>query len=225
MGLRPVKGNMYSFCTHTFNTIKGICPHQCRYCYMKKFKLNPVRLDRKEFDSDLGENNFIFWGSSCDTFARGIPKDWIIESLKFLSSFENKYLIQTKNPSRILDLKNYLPVDVVIGTTIETNRSYNAMGLAPDTASRAMAMKRLANLGYKTMVTIEPIMDFDVDMLTLLIQACKPEWVNIGADSKGHDLCEPSRRKVLQLIDALTASWIQVNQKTNLGRILNEQRR
>lgn len=28
---------MYDFVTHTWNTIKGECPHDCSYCYMKKW--------------------------------------------------------------------------------------------------------------------------------------------------------------------------------------------
>ena len=37
-------GNMYQFVTHTWNTIKGECPHGCPYCYMKRWgKQKPVR--------------------------------------------------------------------------------------------------------------------------------------------------------------------------------------
>ena len=32
MGLNKSKGNMYEFTTHTYNTIKGKCPHDCGYC-------------------------------------------------------------------------------------------------------------------------------------------------------------------------------------------------
>lgn len=33
MGLNVSKGNMYEFITHTFNTIKGKCYHDCSYCH------------------------------------------------------------------------------------------------------------------------------------------------------------------------------------------------
>ena len=33
MSLNESKGNMYSWVTHTWNTIKGECPHGCTYCY------------------------------------------------------------------------------------------------------------------------------------------------------------------------------------------------
>ena len=37
MALTKSRGNMYPFVTHTWNAIKGICFHDCPYCYMKKF--------------------------------------------------------------------------------------------------------------------------------------------------------------------------------------------
>jgi DNA repair photolyase len=45
MPLNPSKGNMYPFVTHTWNPIRGKCPHDCSYCYMKN--------DRA--DSGIGE--------------------------------------------------------------------------------------------------------------------------------------------------------------------------
>jgi hypothetical protein len=67
MGLNTSKGNMYDFVTHTWNTVKGECYHDCSYCYMKRWgKLKPARFDQKELKTDLGSNNFIFVGSSCD---------------------------------------------------------------------------------------------------------------------------------------------------------------
>lgn len=229
MGLNVAHGNMYGFVTHTYNTIKGKCPHGCTYCSIKtradqlKQIQKEVRLDRSEFKTDLGEGNFIFVGSSCDMWAEGIPEDWITKTLGYLAIYDkNKYLLQTKNPQRFLDLSDYLiSDDYIYCTTIETNRSYTAMGLAPDTAVRAMAMKRLNTLGFKTMVTVEPIFDFDLAMLQLYIEACRPIWVNIGADSKGHNLPEPSKEKVLMLIDALTESRIKIINKDNLKRLLN----
>jgi molybdenum cofactor biosynthesis enzyme MoaA len=33
MGLNKSTGNMHEFITHTWNTIKGECPHGCSYCH------------------------------------------------------------------------------------------------------------------------------------------------------------------------------------------------
>jgi len=218
MPLNPVKGNMYDFCTHTFNFIKGVCPHKCEYCYMRQFKQNPVRLDTKEFKTDLGTDNFIFTGSSCDMFAESIEKDWIMKGLDYLSKFDNKYLFQSKNPQRMIEFADCFPARTVLGTTIETNRIYPAMGLAPEPASRAHAMSILSR-SFTTMVTVEPIMDFDSTMLALYIVSCNPAWVNIGADSKKNNLPEPNEKKIRGLIDSLEISDLEVKLKPNLKRL------
>ena len=31
--LKKTNGNMYEFITHTWNTVAGKCPHDCKYCY------------------------------------------------------------------------------------------------------------------------------------------------------------------------------------------------
>lgn len=70
MPLNESKGNMYDFITHSFNTIKGQCYHDCSYCYMKRWgNLRPARFDEKELNTDLGSGNFIFVGSSCDMWS------------------------------------------------------------------------------------------------------------------------------------------------------------
>jgi DNA repair photolyase len=220
MTLRPARGNMYDFVTHTYNAIKGRCPHDCIYCYMKIFPLGDLRLDDKALTLDLGTGNFIFVGSSCDMFADAIPEDWIIKTLNHCSQFSNKYLFQSKNPKRILALAKYLPKDVVIGTTIESNRHYvKIMGNAPNPSDRALHMGMLHVKGFKTMVTIEPILDFDVTELAGLIRSCSPDWVNIGADSKDHHMPEPSKEKILALIVKLY-SITEIRKKTNLGRLM-----
>ena len=217
---------MYDFVSHTFNIIKGKCPHDCSYCYMKKFKLSDMRFDKKALDIDLGSANFIFIGSSCDMFAEGVPELWIVNTLEHLMKFKNRYLFQSKNPSRIYKLAKHIPLETgtginVIGTTIETNRRYREMGDAPEVVERANALRILGDLGFETMVTIEPILDFDVAEFTLLIRNANPTWVNIGADSKAHGLPEPSRDKVLELVGKLN-EFTEIRKKNNLGRILGD---
>ena len=215
--LNKSAGNMYSFVNYTWNTIKGTCPHDCSYCYMKRWgKLNPIRLDRKEFKTDLGSGNFIFVGSSCDMFADDILAEWIEETVAYCLKYDNKYLFQSKNPLR---MGAFLPRDnqnIVVCTTIETNRWYSEiMNNCPSTRQRA---KGLANLPFKRYVTIEPILDFDLDALVNLIRIANPEQVNIGADSGNNHLPEPTREKVDTLIAALK-DFTVISKKTNLNRL------
>ena len=124
--LNKSNGNMYEFVTHTYNTVKGLCYHDCSYCYMKRWgNLKAVRLEEKEFKTNLGKNNFIFVGSSNDMFSKKTPKDWIIKTLNYCLEFNNKYLFQSKNPARFLEpeIFNLLKKfdSITIGTTIESN--------------------------------------------------------------------------------------------------------
>lgn len=230
MPLRPAKGNMYQFLNdypnkgdrngYTWNTIKGECYHDCSCCYMKKFKLNPVKLDEKEFKTDLGKNNFIFIGSSCDMWTNNIPNYWILQTLDYCKKYENKYLFQSKNPVRISMLKNEIPDNSVIGTTIESNWTYHdIMGNTPSVEERAVEMEYLSG-HFETMVTLEPILDFHVPYLINLIKMCNPKWINIGADSKGHKLPEPTTEKIYRLIDELEKNNFEIKVKSNLERLL-----
>ena len=97
MGLNKARGDMYEFVTHTWNTVKGYCFHNCRYCYMKKETRhsefdNEPRLDYSEFGTDLGSNNFIFVGSGIDLFSNDIPKDWIVRTLNHCNDACNTLL-------------------------------------------------------------------------------------------------------------------------------------
>jgi len=221
MSLNKVKGNMYSFCTHTWNTIKGACPHDCAYCYMKKWGGLPLlHFDEKELNTDLGEGNFIFVGSSCDMWAQDIAVKWILKTLEHCRKYNNKYLFQSKYPGRIYRMRNLLPSNVILGTTIETNRSYPEMGDAPDVKNRAWTMFNLQICNFQTIITIEPIMDFDLDELIKMILVCTPTWVNIGANTNSKvKLPEPPPEKIKALIGELRLIT-EVKVKDNLKRLI-----
>jgi len=65
-------------------------------------------------------------------------------------------------------------------------------------------------------------MVFDIDFLEHLISDCHPSWVNIGADSQGHGLPEPSKEETLKLIERLKY-FTDVKIKKNLGRLLGNE--
>jgi DNA repair photolyase len=226
MGLNKSAGNMYDFISHTFNTVKGKCFHDCSYCYVKSMmtmygrKQAPVRFDEKELKTNLGEGNFIFVGSSCDMFARDIPDAWILATLRRCYDYRsNKYLFQTKNPLRVLDFNHFVLRRSVICTTIESDQFYpDIMGNSPTPIERAMAMEKISTV-VDTYVTIEPIMFFNLKPMVELIKRCRPKQVNIGADSGRHDLPEPSKERILQLISELEKFTV-IHKKTNLRRLL-----
>lgn len=220
MPLNKSKGNMYPFVTHTWNAIKGKCPHDCSYCYMKRFgKQKPIRFTPGELKTDLGKGNFIFVGSSCDMWAEEIPEKWILDILELCNQFPNRYLFQSKNPMRMFKMRWLMPFNGIFGTTIETNRYYKQMGKAPCVQDRATFLAFMSNKYFKTMVTIEPIMDFDVNELVNLVALCNPEWVNIGADSQNSGLPEPNADKIDELIKNLRKADTEVKIKDNLKRL------
>jgi hypothetical protein len=154
-------------------------------------------------------------------FADDIPEEWILRTLAYCKKHTNTYLFQSKNPARMSHylLKDLFPENSIFCTTIETNRRYPEMGNTPDGTMRANYMRRIS---YKkpTYVTIEPIMDFDIQELVNIIITCQPTQVNIGADSGNNNLHEPSKEKILALIGELK-KFTTIDQKRNLSRILD----
>lgn len=232
MILNLSKGDMYEFITHTWNPIKGRCYHDCAYCYMKSMVQNPrpIYLDASELEGTFQRNQFIFIGSSTDEFASDVPSEWISKVLDFCiqatshqaDGQKTRFLIQTKNPERILEFIDH-PLfktrQIVVCTTIETNRHYpEIMNNAPLPRQRAEAMAKIAEHGIKTYVTIEPIMDFDLDEMIALIKMCNPEQVNIGAESK-HRVQIPQPSKVSQIINLVLQllCFTKVKVKKNLN--------
>lgn len=226
MGINKVKkGNMYKWINKTRNFIGGKCPHNCKYCFVLQTRFKKVvdrysgelRLLEEEFKKPLGKNKTIFICDCNDLFAEPIPTNWINKVLDFLNEYPyNTYLLQTKNPKRYLEFKDRLKLkNIILGTTIETNMD-NILSKAPPPRERAKAMSMLK--GFRTMVSIEPIQNFNLDELIFLIKSIKPEFVSVGADSKGHRLIEPDKIQIKQLIKELRA-FTKVKLKDNLARL------
>lgn len=216
MPLNKSKGNMYPWVTHTWNPIRGRCPHRCGYCYMKKYPVGELRLEGKELSINLGNNKTIFVGSSTDMFAKEIPLGWIKSVLKYCQKYpENTYLFQSKNPDKMNEVLGYFPVRTILGTTIETNRE-NYYSNAPLRKYRVQALEGIL---FRKMVSIEPIMDFDVEELIEMIKKIKPRFISIGADSQGNNLPEPEPQKIKELIMRCEL-FTSVVIKSNLKRIL-----
>jgi len=219
MGLNRQKGNMYPFVTHTWNPIRGKCPHDCVYCYTKVYPQPELHFADKEMETNLGQGNFIFVGSSTDMWAQEVGVDWLLATLKHICRYPlNRYLFQSKNPVRFSMFIDFMPSDFILGTTIETNRDYE-VSQAPTSEARMLAMQ---DLPQPKMVSIEPIMDFDLDILVQWITSINPLFVSIGADSKGHNLPEPSPEKIEALIEELRGKT-DIYIKGNLRRLSRQE--
>jgi len=229
---------MYPWVTHTHAHLGGECSHKCSYCYVddprfgrpEKFK-GPARLMEEEFAVKYDEKTLcraggkfpglIFIDHRNDLFAENVPGEWISRVIDHCDIWPcNDYVFQTKNPGRYIDVLLAFPRRSLLGCTIETNRDIPAaISQAPRPQERAAYMKELKGI-RPLFITVEPIMDFDVPVLGQWLTEIDPEFVNIGADSKGHGLPEPSADKIGALIDVLNAAGIEIREKHNLGRLL-----
>jgi DNA repair photolyase len=181
----------------------------------------PIHLDMREMKVDLGSGNFIFVGSSCDLFAVDVKSSYIKAVLERCNLFDNKYLFQTKNPGNTYSYGfGLFPPKSTLCATMETNRYIpRIMGHAPSPEARA---ENLLNLESKNkMITIEPIMDFDLEEFVRMILEAAPAQVNIGSDSGHNHLPEPSPEKIASLINALRP-YTRVHLKPNLKRLYKE---
>lgn len=231
--------NMYqNWINYKHTHLAGECPHKCKYCYSQKgvarisgrYKGEP-RLLESELNVNYGIMKTIFIEHMSDLFAEGIDGDWIEKILKHCRQYpQNKYVFQTKNLDRLLNyyVNGKFPDKTTwIGTTIETNRNTCSLDTdhvydisnAPSPDKRYKYIKHLREIFCPVFVTIEPIMDFDLDIFSRWIIDIKPNFVNIGADSKKCNLPEPSANKVYQLIKILTENNITVKKKSNLERL------
>ncbi len=222
MPLNKSKGNMYSWVDFTWNPIQGICPHVCKYCYAKRAQhaTGNIRLKENYLKDNLGSGRTIFVCSTTDMFADNVLEDSILRVLHHCRKFDNKYLFQSKNPQRFnsASIITKFPEKIILGTTIETSYA-----LYTENHSRTSSpWNRANNLSFfrhcEKMVTIEPIMKFDLEGMVMLIKRAKPTWVNIGADSKGHNLPEPTWDEVMALVAELE-KFTEIRHKSNLDRL------
>jgi DNA repair photolyase len=220
---------MYPWVTHTHTHLAGECPHKCSYCYvqamakhypsLKEKYSGPIRLIEKEFEVKYGTGKTIFIENCNDLFADDTPTGFIETIIDHCNQYpDNTYVFQTKNPYRMRYFLSDLPESCILGTTIETNRdTKKTIGNAPNPSNRMFFFKEIK--AFRKFVTIEPILDFDIDILSAWMDQIRPEFINIGADSKNHGLPEPSIDKVMELVGKLKKYGIEVREKRNLDRL------
>ncbi len=211
---------MYDWVTHTWSPIIG-CSHQCEYCYVKTYADQPVQaLLRVNDFPKLGELNTIFVGHLCDMFAEATPHYMVQVVLDHCSRYpKNTYVFQSKNPIRFGEFS--FPPNSIFGTTIETNDSalLGSISTAPSPQDRAYGISKIPVTSV-TFITIEPILQFHTELFARLIIGTTPDFVNIGADSKKHNLSEPTKTQVLELAKLLTDAGLTIRKKVNLDRLL-----
>lgn len=197
--------------TETWNVIKG-CLFNCNYCE-KSFQLQAKRQKHRCIDCYnyvphfhperlkryLPKNKLIFCCASGDiAFAK---TEWIQKVLDEIRlRVDHTFLLQTKKPSCLKDFA--IPENVIIGTTIETNRDTKHISKAPDTTMRKIWLNEL---NCRKAVTMEPILDFDMLIVIDWIRAINPEivWIGYANHTENLRLDEPDLNKTRELIREL----------------------
>lgn len=222
MSLNKSKGNMYPWVTHTHSHIGGECPHKCVYCYVdnprfgrpKRYQ-GEIRLLEEELAVDYKKNRTIFVEHCNDLFANDVPRGMILAVLEHCKKHPmNDFVFQTKNPARMVAFIDQMPPRTILGMTAETNRDMDT-SKAPPPRERLEAFQKINTLSF---ITIEPILAFDLEEFSDLIIKAKPNFVNIGADSKNHGLQEPTFDEIMELVELLQSSGIEIREKHNLER-------
>jgi len=197
----------------------------------RRFKLGkftgPLRLDGSELTVDYGTGKTIFIEHQNDLWAEDVKSAWIAFVLDHCKSYpDNHYVFQTKNPSRYSEfIRELRHLSCTIGCTVETDNWQLLQGCskAPLPLSRLVDMKNVGDrlIRHPVFITVEPIMCM-VNPREFARQIAKvnPSFINVGADSKGTGLTEPSEIALREFLDELHYQDVFIRQKHNLGRLL-----
>jgi len=126
---------------------------------------------------------------------------------------DRTFLVQSKNPYCFVLPK--FPENVILGTTLETNRDQLCLEIsrAPPPSVRYEAILKLQH--PRKLITVEPILDFDLEIFATMIINIKPWRVYIGYDShpKENKLQEPPLAKADALYNLLKEKGLDVRWK------------
>jgi hypothetical protein len=123
------------------------------------------------------------------------PTDYLEKILERIEREPNKtFLMQSKNPQTFNRVK--FPENIILGTTIETNRDelYEKISKAPLPSQRFQDFLQVKH--KRKMWTMEPVMDFDIDIIISWVKMLNPCMIWLGYDSKQSYLPEPELNKV-----------------------------
>jgi len=220
-------GNMYPASVAQWNSFVG-CAYDCVYC-KSSFQRQQKRWGKKhcqkcysftphEHRKRLGQplprtrfNQFIFANSSGDiSFCRRKYLEEIADRMRH--DAVKTFLLQSKSPQTFDRIT--FPDNVILGTTIETNRDdgWEKISKAPVPSQR---YRDFLNVRHQVkMVTIEPVLDFDPDVLIDWITDINPCLIWLGYDSGKNGLPEPPLDKVRMLHWELSCRGFTVVLKT-----------
>lgn len=166
--------NKIDYLDWTWNCVKGLCKHNCWYCFMqrfyKQFKLNKtIRFDEKELNCKFPKIPCkIGICFNHDLFGDWIPDGWIDRILlRIMNNRQHTFMVLTKNPKRLWNFSfSNLTPNLWVGTTIDTQ----------ERADKNMRFMQRFSAAIK-FISFEPLLEnLDIDLKEI-------DWIIIGANS------------------------------------------
>jgi len=177
------------------NCISG-CTHDCKYCYAKSIAIRMKRKTPDNWNIENIKNNKLAksFRKSSGTFmfptAHDITPNHLDECLSFLENIlrsGNEVLVVSKPHleciSKICDLlpqyKHHILFRFTIGSTDSAVIKFWEPG-APDFDERLAALKYAFDMGYKTSVSCEPMLDENIDELIFKVSPYVTDSIWLG---------------------------------------------
>ncbi len=193
------------------------CEHKCRYCvtsFQRQAKRQRKRCEKcADFEPHLDhfEDRLVRSKTKGTSFGRFnwlcsmgdvafCDDDHFKRIVEFVAeNSDRQFLLQSKDPGRAFLRIDKYPGNLMLGITLETNRDegYEAISKAPKPSQRYEDFRKV-NHNVK-MITIEPVMAFDMAPMLEMISATNPCLVWLGYDSGNNGLPEPSLKEVREL--------------------------
>jgi len=210
----PFKGCLFDcvYCRPSFQKQAKRQKHNCTDCYNYVPHYHPGRL------SKIPNARTIFvCGNSDLSFCQ---PHYLYKIIKAIKSHNQRhlgktYFFQSKRPEYFKPFLSELPANAIILTTLETNRDkgYRQISKAPLPTVR---YDQFRSLDYpRKVVTIEPVLDFDLDVFVDWIKSVNPEYVWLGYNSrpKQVQMPEPDEEKMVKFIIELRKNNIPIKAK------------
>ncbi|MDD5017180.1 MAG: DUF5131 family protein [Eubacteriales bacterium] len=193
------------------------CPHGCYYCYAAKMaarygrdftKVEPrpgiVEATKHQLEKEQITGKLIHLCFTCDPFPKGVEDIATISIIKLLKAYGNHVQILTKNPSRAIeyDVLDLLDGDDWFGTTISCNTllAKTAEPNANTPFVRLIALARAMDLGIKTWISCEPVLEPDAIFKLIIDYGDNFDKIKIGklnyfpSNIKWHDFGHEAER-------------------------------
>lgn len=224
---------MFSFLSHnhkksgdTCNPLAGECLHKCRYCYVETLKKmfpgvaakysGKARIDPKELANiaKFTEDDVVFICDCADLFGYWVPTEIIATIFEAIKKSPAIFLLLTKYPRRYRELiatGTHIPLNCIVGCTVESDIDHLLCG--QPRLHRLAVIKELSEMGYPTMLSVEPVMKSTDDFPFEVIDA-KPKLIALGYDNYRNNLPEPRLATAEATCRIIEDAGIMVYRKT-----------